>query len=372
MQWFKLTLVIVLLTSTVLVSSPALGQEQDTDDNRILAPGETVTGMINPTTDEDFFYFQGTAGTTAWIVMDGLGKLDSYLILIAPDGTWITTDDDGGGAFDAFINAWLPQDGTYLIVARSLGQRSRGPYHLYLNLTRDTEFVPLPGYPDDNRTITLGETMQGIINPADDEDFYYFTGAPGMEVVISLESTDGLDSYLILINPDGSWVGVDDDSGGHLNARIIATLQQAGRYTIIARNFAGGSTGTYSLRLQPAVNGGPPPPPDDADDRRWLALGDTLRGTIDPANDEDFYYFAGTAGTQVTVAMVGSAGLDGYLILIAPDGTWIGVDDDSGGFPNPRITATLPADGGYTIVARSFGQGSIGPYELTVSRGDGT
>lgn len=370
-QWFRIITLCGVLIGIMLLPSTSFAQEQETDDNRTLRPGETVMGMINPVVDEDFYYIEGSTGMTIWIAMNGIGRLDSYLILIAPDGTWITTDDDGGGGFDAFINAWLPQNGTYTIVARSLGQASRGPYALYVNLTQDEGFVPLPGYPDDNRTMEMGGALQGVINPVNDEDFYYFEGSVGMQPVISMQSTDGLDSYLILINPDGTWVGVDDDSGGNLNARIIATLQQDGRYTIIARNSGGRSMGSYLLRLEPAVNGAPPPLPDDPDDRRLLSMGDTLTGVIEPANDEDFYSFQGASGMQVTITMVGSAGLDGYLILIAPDGTWIGVDDDSGGFPNPRIMATLPAAGSYTIVAKSYAGATVGQYALSLHMGGG-
>ncbi|WOD37667.1 pre-peptidase C-terminal domain-containing protein [Nodosilinea sp. E11] len=85
-------------------------------------------------------------------------------------------------------------------------------------------------------------------------------------------------------------------------------------------------------------------------------------GTIYPA--ESTYTFEGTAGQTMTITL-DSTDFDPVLTLRDAEGTEIAFNDDFGGTLNSKITITLPADGTYTVVARSFsGQG--GDYDLVV------
>lgn len=85
-------------------------------------------------------------------------------------------------------------------------------------------------------------------------------------------------------------------------------------------------------------------------------------GTIVPA--EHSYEFAGTAGQTVTITLESEA-FDSVVELQGPDGSQIAVNDDFGGTLNSTIIMTLPADGSYTVVARSF-SGEGGDYRLSV------
>lgn len=85
-------------------------------------------------------------------------------------------------------------------------------------------------------------------------------------------------------------------------------------------------------------------------------------GTIVPA--EHSYEFAGTAGQAVTITLESEA-FDSVVELQDPDGNQIAVNDDFGGTLNSTIIMTLPADGSYTVVARSF-SGEGGDYQLSV------
>jgi tetratricopeptide (TPR) repeat protein len=85
-------------------------------------------------------------------------------------------------------------------------------------------------------------------------------------------------------------------------------------------------------------------------------------GTIYPA--ESTYPFDGTAGQTITISLE-SADFDPVLTLLDPSKTEIASNDDFGGTLNAKIIVTLPADGTYTVVAKSFsGQG--GDYDLVV------
>lgn len=124
------------------------------------------------------------------------------------------------------------------------------------------EFFGGTGDPDDNRLISSGQTLNGTINPANDQDTYYFDASQGQRATIRMNKNgSSLDSYLILYAPNGAEVTRNDDSGGDLNSLINnVALSQSGRYRLSAASYGGGSGGAYTLSLQLAsgVNYTPP------------------------------------------------------------------------------------------------------------------
>lgn len=107
----------------------------------------------------------------------------------------------------------------------------------------------------------------------------------------------------------------------------------------------------------------------DPDDNRILTSGQTLSGTIDPANDQDAYHFDATQGQRATIRMNRVSGnLDSYLYLYAPNGSQVTYDDDSGGSLNSLINqVSLPQTGRYRILAKSYNSASTGAYSLSLS-----
>ncbi len=101
---------------------------------------------------------------------------------------------------------------------------------------------------DDYRTLLLNQPLNGTISPSDDRDHYFLFGVAGQQITIELDRTSGnLDPYLELYNPSGVRVVVNNNSGAGSNALINGrTLQQTGRYQIVARGVSG--TGGYRLR----------------------------------------------------------------------------------------------------------------------------
>ncbi|MEO1068036.1 MAG: PPC domain-containing protein [Cyanobacteria bacterium J06638_6] len=96
-----------------------------------------------------------------------------------------------------------------------------------------------------------------------------------------------------------------------------------------------------------------------------LAQADTVlqeAGTIYPA--EATYSFEGSSGQVITITL-DSTEFDPVLALLDPNSTEIASNDDFGGTLNAKVIVTLPEDGTYTVVARSFsGQG--GDYDVVV------
>ena len=60
-----------------------------------------------------------------------------------------------------------------------------------------------------------------------------------------------------------------------------------------------------------------------------------------------------------------SKDIDSYLRLEDPDGKQVAADDDSGGFPDARITYKAADSGDFKIIATTYGGDSTGAFTLT-------
>ncbi len=214
---------------------------------------------------------------------------------------------------------------------------------------------------EDNRWISYGQTLGGAIDPASDQDTFFFNGSAGHVVAIEMsKSGSSVDSYVRLYKPNGALLGIDDDSGGNRNSRLVRTLPDSGTYRIVAHSWEHRSTGNYNLRLIQESAG-------DSDDNRWLSFGRSLNGNISPRDDRDTYYFNGTRGRVVSIQMNKDGGdLDTYLELWNSSGSRIAVNDDGGSGRNSWLVHELPANGTYRIVARSWNLASSGAYQISL------
>jgi S1-C subfamily serine protease len=249
---------------------------------------------------------------------------------------------------------------------------------------------PIPGVTRPPQQITLnGATLQGTLDrnsnilPADESYFnaYTFEGRRGQQVVLEMSSTD-VDSYLILLSPDGQDIAQDDDSGGGNNSRIVAVLPDNGTYTIFANTYEAGETGRYNLRAatgsspSPVTGSAPPSTPGrtlpSIPGQRGIILQE--QGVLGPGaqvlqSDGSLYReytFQGTAGQSVTVTLESSE-FDTYLILVGPDQQVVDQNDDVGPDNyNSEITTTLPTTGTYRVIANSYDSSGRGRFRLTV------
>lgn len=106
----------------------------------------------------------------------------------------------------------------------------------------------------------------------------------------------------------------------------------------------------------------------DSDDYRYLAIPQTVNGSVSQINDRDHYFLYSTAGTRVTIQMNRSSGnLDAYLELYDPTGVRVALNNNGGGDLNALINNyTLLRTGRYQLVARSAGS-NTGGYSISVS-----
>jgi|GEM_PF-3477767 hypothetical protein len=240
-------------------------------------------------------------------------------------------------------------------------------------------------------SVGCGDSVRGELTPEDAtgfrgegfyQDEYLFEGAEGEYVSVSMTAVGGDgdgpsgDPYLYLLGPDGTIVAEDDDSGGDLNASLTVTsLPESGSFTVVATSFAPEQTFEYDLTVDCS----------DPFAREPIACGDTVvgeltpedaTGFLSPGHAHDAYVFDGAEGEFVDVSMNGlDVPVDGecdgppadpLIALLDENLGLVAWDDDSGGNLNARVTARLPADGSYTLIATSFAPDTYFAYDLTL------
>ncbi len=386
--------------------------------------GDTVTGTID---DSDYYHayrYEGHAGETLTLNLTSVvpGELDTYLVLMAADGTRIAENDDiqSGVITNSRLIVTLSDDGTYLIVAtRFLEAEGFAPGDYSLTIASEPPTAQAPEAPQavevelapvtisastpsdgsqsprqgDSATLHYGETVNGVLDDNNYEATWTFEGQAGDTIALNMARTldqpGGLDGYLILRGPDGSVLQEVDDSHESVMPAIDSfTLPDDGLYTVVVTRFAGVdglSSGQYLLTLT-LLSGesGPSDNMANAAGIRWLPGGvlppglrrlfynTPIGGTVSSAHVDDWYLFEGRAGDAITVRMTATSGdLDTFVILTDKQGVELAsVDDSPDGSTDAVLTDyVLPADGSYLVRATRYGFAngpSSGDYTLTI------
>ena len=165
---------------------------------------------------------------------------DSYLYLLAADGTRIADNDDGGAGLAARIERDLAP-GVYMVEATTIGGRGRGAAGFTLTVGRvaGCDIVPLGVLaPGADLTATGSwslDTCGSRIVASHPAHNYTFILSTDGRVRIDLTSESG-DPVLSLASLDGGVIGANDDGGGGRNSRIEQYLP-AGVYFIEATTY---------------------------------------------------------------------------------------------------------------------------------------
>ena len=101
----------------------------------------------------------------------------------------------------------------------------------------------------------MGRSVTGELDATDGvslDGSYYdewtFSAVAGQQLVVTMESED-VDSYLLVMQSDGTQLGFDDDGGSGLNSRVEFRVPATGLYSIIATTAVSSQTGAYVIRV---------------------------------------------------------------------------------------------------------------------------
>ncbi len=302
----------------------------------------------------DRWAFTGAAGQVISIAMNRApgSQLDPLIELTGPMGVVLAYSDDDGGDANSLINGFpLPQDGGYLIVARSWGNASTGEYTLQLveGILEPTTAVYPPTTPDSPSTrvattsqagnITPGQPVTGTIR-AGAIEAWTLAATTGDTYSVALYAEAGeFDPLLTLVNDQGRTVASDDDSGASFNSLLRGWVVPAdGLYTVRVSSYRASGSGAYTLIVEPGSRFLLPEswqqgelPPDTVIERRFEGTGAHV------------WHFAGLADQQYVLE---------YSGMVAAE--VLTVDGDSVGNVEPGQRFALPEDGRYTIIVYGY------------------
>ena len=252
------TLVVLTLVACLvaLVSSrPALAQEDltcqanhlgtlgDEADSKIRTAGRWTTNDC-----DSRFRTDSDAHTYRFIVLEG-GRIridlksadrDSYLYLMAEDGSRITDSDGGGAGLDARVEYDLTP-GVYIVEATTVGSRERGPASFSLSISRVTGCEPehlgalQPGVDLTASGFWTLDTCGSRFVVQHPAYSYFFDLPQDGRVRIDLRSQNG-DPVMSLVSLSRGLISANDDGGGGRNSRIEQYLL-AGTYLIEATTY---------------------------------------------------------------------------------------------------------------------------------------
>lgn len=316
-----------------------------------LRDGDELTGQLTEQSPEldgsyyQLFSFQASGGDRVTIDMIS-STVDSYLRVVAPDGSEFE-DDDGGEYRDARLDLTASASGTYDVYATTYFGDQTGVYTISL-----TRRGSIPSAETVHGTLTVGGQVRGDLSGQEDElDYYGYVDWFPLEVerggpVTVRLSSDDFDTYLLIRMPDGTEYTNDDSDG--TNSAVTFVSAAGGTVQIAATSYSSDETGDYVLSAETATI-------------ETIRVGESVVGST--ADGDVVYTLTGRTG-QVVQLSVSSDEFDTTLDLEGPVGDTL-YSDDYGPGTDSQLLYRFPGNGEALLTVGGWGSGS---YRLTVER----
>ncbi len=304
-----------------------------------LALGDVVESELTADELTKTFFFEAEAGDAVAITLRS-SAFDAYLELRSGSGSYSWTDDDSAGDLNALIGPLkLPESGTYIITATSLGRTSTGPFTLAL---------------DEAQVTALAFDTPAQVNLVAGEPLYFtFEGVSGQTIDLRVDSGNTIDTTLTLRGPEGYQVGYNDDLTGIDPALVATNLSSTGTYTVLVQGRYPDESGPLTVTLTavqlPSLDEGP------------------QRLRISDKQSTGQVVFDGVAGETVTltVALESGAKLPSY-IEITQGGTSVAYLS-SDALTAMTLTLVVPQDGVVLVKLNDYSY-SVKIVTLTLER----
>ena len=363
-------------TWTVIVTSDTSGESGAYDLRvRRVVPGDadepsTTEGRLAAGDSQldsgeyyDGFEWTGHAGEHVRLQMVGDG-LDPYVAIVGPDG-FKAEDDDGMGRGHAQLDAILPVDGTYQLLATTYEPGETGRYELRAQSLGTVEAPQggeggTPGGAVSTRgTLAAGDST---LNGGEFYDTHPFQVAGGGQIVLDLRSSE-FDPWLGLISPSGERFHNADHEGNGRRSLLTVPEAEAGQWTAIVTSETAGESGPWTLRIhqggaQTQAASGP---------RVLTGQLDSGDATLNTGEYLEIHEVDAVPGQRMRVEL-SATGFDPYLLVVGPHDFKAedddGLEDEQGG---AALDLTFPEAGTYKVVVTSYEPGDTGDYRLVLS-----
>src|SRR5205085_5135197 len=134
-------------------------------------------------------------------------------------------------------------EGTFTVQAADSATSTLGEATGSIAVAQDGQTVPI--------TVSLVQAGLGVLGFTGERDLWVFSATAGDSLTVHEDkiANGGFpplpDPFVEIFNPDGTFRGSNDDSGGNLNSLFTGTALQSGQHVIAARAYADAYTGGY-------------------------------------------------------------------------------------------------------------------------------
>ena len=313
--------------------------------------GETVSGAISVSGEEDVFTFSASAGDVVLAQMAATsGNLDPSIRINNSDGDTICSAYNYTNPAK-IESCTLTTFGAYTLRASDYNDGDTGNYQIYLQRLNN---------PGNAISMSYDDTLSGSVSGAAELDTYTFTGSNGDLLVAQMSETSGdILPELGVYDTDGNLVCHDHGYGSVLIAGC--TLPTDGDYAVLAGDYWGKYTGSYNVYLQKL---------NDPIGATNLPIAEVKSGTIVAAAEMNAYTFAGSIGDSFIIRMnTTSAGeLAPHLRLYDPYGTQVCSDYASLYDMAEIIDCTVATAGEHTLLVSDYSGNDVGNYDVHLTR----
>jgi len=302
--------------------------------------GQSIQSELPPN-GQQFWTFEGTAGTLISIVVTPDERFDALLNLYGPDGRQLVALDEGfSGDAEVISGFELSANGEYTILVQSFAGNS-GPYTLSLDEGGEStaNFY-------DAGDLVYGDIRQESLR-SHEAHAWFFTGKTGDMVMVEVKPLNPtLDLEVWLLDESINRIAAQDTFLQGENELIDITLPRDGQFLILVRDF-NGAPGEYEIRLAalpvatPVAMG-------------LLELGSSVSGVLEPGQSL-VYYFDGLQNDTISFDLtVETPSSDLALTLLDPNGrAYMRLDEGQAGQPE-NSAVTLPENGRWGILIDEF------------------
>jgi hypothetical protein len=213
-------------------------------------------------------------------------------------------------------------------------------------------------------------------------DIYTVDLQAGDRLLVEMEGSKKLDTFLVVKAPSGQTFENDDAGASNLST-VDMFAEENGTFIVYASSYGSGQKGKYNIRISKAEGDGTAPssPGGQGGDLSMgqLSMGSPVRGQLSAGDAQldngewfDAYEIHLQAGQQVAAEM-SSDGLDTYIGLRSPSGEVQSNDDFEGSRTRSRVEWTVEETGTWVVLATTYAAGESGSYSVLVEqRGGGS
>ena len=265
---------------------------------------EPISGFISDSNDLDWFTVDLKMGKTYRIDLEGdstragtLYRPILYGPLVSIPDTRVAASDVGGGIGTNCRTFYTPSaDGTFYLAVGTGVSKAYGTYQLTVTDISTYLAADVTSDKDTTATVTVGESVTGMIDVAFDTDWFGVNLVKGKLYQIDLEGNHTgkgtLEDPYIRGIYDGEEVFIprtDNDHGGeYTNSRVWFSPKKTAKYYVAAEGNHG-LTGTYELTVTDVSADITDEHLDDTDTTGTVVVGGSVEVSIDYPRDNDWF-----------------------------------------------------------------------------------